>query len=161
MTRRGQSGLEYTLITAFALLALTPVMYLLFTSLSGYETETASAQVSAIGRQVVATAERVYHFGAPSKLTLSVQMPRGIANLTVQHNDPVVSGCSRCTELVFTLSNRAQVITSSKVDIHGPTPGVTNAAGVTIYTFNESFFNPGVRAYTLEAFPGYVELRQS
>lgn len=150
--------MEYILVTGFALLILTPVIYLLYSSMRSYETETSSAQASAIGRELLATAERVWHHGPPSRLTVEVSMPAGITNMTLRRNDPA-SGCTKCTELIFTLTTGGFVVTSSPVDVRTDgTPLVE--VGVTTYAFNTSVHSPGVRRFTLEAFGDHVELQQ-
>ena len=152
------------MVTGFALLALTPVIYLLYNSMQGYQTETANAQGSAVARDIIATAERAWAHGPPTRLTLPINMPQGILNISIRRHD-TASGCTKCTEILMTLNTRGIIVASSAVDIHGVDAPVTETDSMgytsTIYLFNQSLISPGSRRLTLEAFKDYVELRQS
>ena len=160
MTSKGQSGIEYIVVTGFALLALTPVLYLLFTSVQSYQTETASAQMSAVGRELIATAERVYHSGPPSKLTVEVRIPDGVQAMIIRRNNPDTTTCTKCTELLYVLNSGGQVVSSTQVDVHGVEPWEDDG-GVSTYPFNQSMVSAGTRRFTLEAVQNYVILRQA
>ena len=167
MSRRAQSGIEYVVITGFALVILTPVIYLLITSLRSYEQETTSAQASAIARTIFATAEQVQHYGAPSRLTINARVPDGIESVVVRRNNATwmrkngENPCTKCTEIMFTLKSGVEVVASTFVDVRNATGGTTDEHSVTTYGLDSSFFAPGVRNFQLEAFPDHVELKQT
>jgi ABC-type glycerol-3-phosphate transport system permease component len=158
---RAQSGIEYIVVTGFALMALTPVFYMLYTSMSGYNLETTSAQASAIGREVFSTAERVWSAGSPSMLTIEVRVPSGLTNLTIRRHASG-SGCTKCTEMVFKLAQGGEVTESTAINVTGTgLADITSEPGSTTYHFNNTFITPGTRRFTLEAFPDHVEFRQA
>jgi uncharacterized protein (UPF0333 family) len=156
-SRRAQAALEYTVVIGFALLILTPIFYVMFTSMRGYEEQTSAAQASAIAREIFATAERVHHHGAPSRLTIEVRVPDGLSNLTIRRNNPA-SGCTKCTEMVYTLKNQAEVVASTFVDVRGGTNVGTEE--MPVYQFDQTYVNPGARRFVLEAYADHVELSQ-
>jgi Flp pilus assembly pilin Flp len=117
---RGQASIEYMLIIGFVMIMLLPVVYLLFTSLQEYQAETAYSQSFAAGREILATAERVYHHGPPSRLTVQVRMPAGIKNIMLRRHYPLApQTCTKCTELLFNLTSGSTVSVSTAVDVRG------------------------------------------
>lgn len=118
---RGQASIEYMLIIGFVILMFLPVVYLLFTSLQEYQAETAYSQSFAAGREILATAERVYHHGPPSRLTVQVRIPAGIKNVTLRRHYPIApETCTKCTELFFNLTSGSEVSVATAVDVRGP-----------------------------------------
>ncbi len=156
LSRRGQSGTEYIIVTGFALLVLTPFIYLLFTYSQGYEAETSGAQVSGIGRELFATVDRVYHSGPPSKLTVQVRMPEGITNMTIRRNSG--GTCTKCTELLFGTRIGGEVVVSTNIDVRGYNPPTHPTATDTVYSFNSTYTTAGTKRFTLEAVNDYVML---
>ncbi len=118
MAKRGQSGVEYMVVLAFALAIFVPLLYLLFSSYSGYSAETAQAQAAQMVREIVATSERVWHHGPPTRLTFEMRVPDRISNVTIRRNNPG-SGCTECTELVIFMQDGGSASASTFVDIRG------------------------------------------
>lgn len=160
------------MIMGFALVLFIPLLFMLFQSLRGYEKESGQVQASAIARELVATAERVWHHGPPSRLTFESRFPDGIANMTIRRNDPT-SGCTKCTEVLFEFHSGARATTSTIVDIRGVdtvippalTPDATSTldatSGVITWAFDPSYFGQGSRRLTLETFTDHVTLSRT
>lgn len=164
--------MEYLVIMGFALVLFIPLLFMLFQSLRGYEKESGQVQAAALSREIVATAERVWHHGPPSRLTFEARMPDGIANMTIRRNDPATTLCVKCTEIMFEFHSGAKASASTNVDIIGidtiippaTTPDATrsvDANGVVTWAFDPSYFGQGVRRLTLETFTTNVTLRRT
>jgi hypothetical protein len=81
---RGQSAIEYLIITAFAFLLLIPIVLIAYTQSARFTNDVAAAQVQKVGNQIVDAAHQVWYAGPPAKTTLTLYFPDGIDLITIQ-----------------------------------------------------------------------------
>jgi len=75
--------MEYLFIMGFALLITIPLIILYYTQSSRFAEETASASIERAARQISEAADTVYFLGAPSKRTITVDLPNGIRDTEI------------------------------------------------------------------------------
>jgi hypothetical protein len=149
---RGQSAIEYLIITAFVLGVLVPALLLVTKTVADYRQATALNALNRIGQDLLANAESVFFFGPPSQVILAVEMPDGVRNMSLHRNDPA-GGCTRCTELRFSVGRDQELILSTDVDVRG-LPPMYDGAGTT--AFNQTYYSPGRKRILIKALPSYV-----
>ena len=93
--------MELLMIAGFIFIVLIVLIYLLFSYFSQQQGELTASQADAIAKQLVESAEKVYYFGEPSKVKVEANMPDGILEMVIRHNDPAATGCIDCTEIRF------------------------------------------------------------
>lgn len=87
MKKRGQISIEY-----MAIVGITTIVVISLLAISNYysqqmEETINTNQIDGIAKEIVDTAESLYYFGEPSKVTLKVYLPRGIKQATVGPNE--------------------------------------------------------------------------
>ncbi|MBI2143864.1 hypothetical protein HYU17_01780 [Candidatus Woesearchaeota archaeon] len=82
--RKGQAALEYAMIATVVGVLLLPAIYLFLhsskESLEGID----HSQLDKLGRDMVATAEKVYYMGPPSRILMEPRMPDNVLNISIQ-----------------------------------------------------------------------------
>lgn len=143
---RSQSAIEYILLTGLVLLFIIPLSVISINMLAKYRQTSSEAQVNRLGNDLVATAELVQSYGAPSQLILPAVMP-AIKQISVITN---TASCTRCTELRFNLSS-SQVYFQTTVPIRqaGKTPDDCKAPLECVLP--SSFSTPGNKRFVLKA----------
>jgi len=110
MLKYAQSALEYLLIIALVLGIVVPTTYLLFRYTSESNVQIIDSQINQIGRNIIDTAKIVHFSGEGSKLTLEVNIPEGVYNISILSN----------RELVFNISTEfgeSEMVFFSSTDI--------------------------------------------
>ncbi len=129
--KRGQVAIEYISIMGFVMII---VIFLVYTA-QYYSREvqdtTSLQQVDKIAKLIIDSAEQVYYLGEPSKLTLNVNMPARVENISLSNNE--------VTFIIRTQSGKTDISYPSDVNISG---------GISI--------PEGVKRIKLEARKGYV-----
>ena len=163
MRKKGQAAVEYLIITGFALAIILPLTYLIYNYSQQSYGEVAEAQVTTIGRQIVANAETMFYLGEPSRITLDSTMPAGVFNMSIYKNDPITK-CVRCNELRFIVlkgSAFQEVVISSSVNIT-IAPDIRASIGTTgnetVEVFNRSMYSEGLKRITIAAKEDSVEI---
>ena len=114
MARRAQFATEHILVVAFGLLIIIPIVYFFYSYSIGQVEEVSYTQISKTGNDIINNAEIVYYMGKPSRITLDVNMPDKVMNITILGNKELVFfidvGKGNYTEMAF----------SSNVPIAGP-----------------------------------------
>lgn len=146
---RAQSAVEYILLTALILLFIIPLSILSINILGQYRQTSAEAQLNRIGNDLIATAELVQGYGAPSQLVVPAVLPQGVQVMSVTTNVPS-SGCTRCTELGFTLP-RGELYFQTSVIIRpaGKNPG--DCVYPSVCELSQTHRTPGNKRYVLQA----------
>jgi len=90
MKIKAQSALEYLMIIAISLGIIIPTAFLFFKYSSDTNYLVLSSQIDQIGRSMKDTAEIVYFSGEGSKLTIEVNMPKEINNISIVGNREIV-----------------------------------------------------------------------
>ena len=80
---RGQSSMEYLIITGFSLLLLFAIMAVAYYQTSTFSGDVAAAQVQKVGNQIVDAANIAYYAGPPTKKTITVYFPDHINEVIV------------------------------------------------------------------------------
>lgn len=81
--RKGQAAFEYILVAAVIGIMIIPAAYLFFRYSSSSADQIDKAQLDKLGRDMMASAERVYFQGPPSRTELEARMPKNVVNLSV------------------------------------------------------------------------------
>lgn len=92
--RGGQVSIEYLMVMGFALLIVVPLFLIYYEQANRLGDETTGASIQRAAVQVAETADTVYYLGAPSRRTLTVDLPENIQGVAL-------SGRS----IVFTVSS--------------------------------------------------------
>ena len=156
LRKRSQAATEYIMIVGFVMVLLTPLTYLIYSYSQQYSSEVAHAQALDIGSRIVDSAESIFYFGEPSRITLDVSMPSGITGMAAFNSN---FSCSACTELRFYFADESEVIAPSFVRINFTDAARWNYGHVTVYNASSRSFSPGKRSFQLYAFNDYVEVR--
>jgi hypothetical protein len=129
--KKGQISIEYMAVVGMVTLIVLVMFALSQYYLGEIRTTVNSNQVDQIGKLIVENAETVYYHGEPSKVTLSVQMPKGVQSITIYEN-----------EITFTITRRG-----GDVDIYYPS---------TVPLQGNISTTHGPRNIEIEASGGYV-----
>jgi len=142
--KRGQSAMEFLLLSGFIFVAITVGVGLLYSQGTKTMWDMASAQLRDVCLDIAESSEAVYYDGEPARRTLDVTFPKGIENLEIVVNDPS-TGCEQCTEIRFYLKKGKDVekiICSTMVNI-------------TTFIENRSF-SPGLKHIQINAIQDFV-----
>ena len=90
---RGQSAMEYLIITGIAFLLLIPVVLIAYTQSARFADDVAAAQIQKIGQEIIDGAQAVWYAGPPAKTTRTLHFPHGVRAIDFQNQT-----------LVFTVS---------------------------------------------------------
>lgn len=145
------------MIVGFILLILTPIIYLVYDYSNKYSMDIAVAQTNDIGHRIVDSAESIYYFGKPSRVTLELNMPSSIVNMTIFSQDPK-TGCSMCSELRFSFEDVDHTVVAipSIVMLRGDNSTYNYLTKITV--FNRTAYSSGLRKIQLTAYDEYVEV---
>jgi uncharacterized protein (UPF0333 family) len=80
---RGQSSMEYLIITGISFLFLFAIMVVAYYQSATFSTDVAGAQVQKVGNQIVDAADIAYYAGPPTKKTITVYFPDHIKTITI------------------------------------------------------------------------------
>ena len=81
--KRGQAALEYAMIVTVVGVLLLPAVYLFFHYSQKSVEQIDQAQLDKLARDIVATAEKVYYLGPPSRILIESRMPGNVRNITI------------------------------------------------------------------------------
>ncbi len=81
--KEGQASFEYILVAAVIGLTVLPAAYLFYRYSFSTADQIDKAQMDKLGRDLAATAEKIYYQGAPSRTELEARMPKGILNVSI------------------------------------------------------------------------------
>lgn len=94
LSRKGQVAMEFLMITGFFLLIVIPTIFYFYTYTQESTIDVEISKASAIGNSVIETAETVYYYGKDAKLTMNIDLPSGVQNMSVRcENDDAMAGC--------------------------------------------------------------------
>lgn len=105
--------MEYTLVIALLFVLLIPGVYLYYTYSQTSIQEISSAKITDIGNSIINNAENSYYLGKGSKITLDVNMPNGLTNMSI-NCDNITSSPPRYCEVVFQLLGVNEIVYSTK-----------------------------------------------
>lgn len=129
--RRGQSSVEFLVVTGIGLLMLTGVAMVYLSYTRGSSDSVRLQQVNAIGETILQQASRVYGLGSNSWISVDVSMPEGVQDVyTVENNT-----------LVFDVSTSNGIVSQpvfSTIPIFG-----VNQSGVRWYITNGTVIHSG------------------
>jgi len=156
---KAQVSMEYLLLFLFVTMLLSVASYLIYDYYKSYDRSVTISRADTIANEIMITAEKIHYFSAPSKITLTAEMPEGINSIGIYTNNPA-TGCTKCTELRFGVSYEggSDVISSTKVPVRG-CDGYDGGTGNTI--FPERYFSRGRKEFTITAMEDnedYVEI---
>lgn len=89
-TRKSQASLEYMVILAFTLLILLPAFYIFYSFTSQSNQQIADAQIDTIGTSIIENAQFVHYAGESSKVTLDLDLPTNVQNISIVANRELV-----------------------------------------------------------------------
>jgi hypothetical protein len=82
----GQVSFEYMIVVALVAAVLLPTLYLFYGRTQGTIQEIDQTRIDKIGRDVIATAEKVYFSGPPAIITLEKELPKNIVSMRISTN---------------------------------------------------------------------------
>ena len=112
--RKGQIGLEYLLITAFAAAMIGLAMTAFFTQSSKVAKDADFQKIDVMGTEMIEAAKQVFYAGGYSKQTLKYAMPNSVLLISVPNEH----------EIMFTVNTDAgssELVYFSDVPIEGST----------------------------------------
>lgn len=142
MKKRGQFSFEYLLVVGFALLIVIPLTYYGYVSFQESRTEVNVASVNKIGYEIINNAKSVYYLGKLSRVTLELNFPEGIENMTILEDTS-----TETSEHIYYLEIDilgSEMLFRSDVPLSG--------------TFTEENFNPGLKNVRLQYLTDSVEV---
>jgi uncharacterized protein (UPF0333 family) len=80
---RGQISIEYLLILGLSLAVLIPASYLFYQYSQGSNEQVVRGQIDTIGSQVLTQARNVYTLGQGNRVTLTLEIPGAVKNITI------------------------------------------------------------------------------
>ncbi|PIN86401.1 hypothetical protein COV19_04945 [Candidatus Woesearchaeota archaeon CG10_big_fil_rev_8_21_14_0_10_44_13] len=90
MVKRGngsaQASVEYLMVAGIAFAIILPMVYIFYTYSTDMGQEVTFMKLGRINNELVRTAEEFYYLGAPSKTTVSFEMPFGLYDVQVSEN---------------------------------------------------------------------------
>lgn len=139
--RRGQAALEYAMVVTVVGVLLLPAVYLFFNYAKGSTEQIDQAQLDKLGRDTVATAEKVYYLGPPSRILIETRMPDKVMNISIQKYMP-----AGINVLIFNVTVTGSGVQSfaydSRVNINGTFGGALAERSV----------SPGNQQINIEAY---------
>ncbi|MEA3431033.1 MAG: hypothetical protein U9R08_07200 [Nanoarchaeota archaeon] len=147
MKKRGQFSLEYLLVVGFALVIIIPITYWGYTSFQESRAEINVAAVNKIGYSIVNNAKNVYYLGKLSRVTLELNFPEGIENITVVTDDQVDDSGDPTGEILYYLEIDvfdSEILFRSDVPLSGD--------------FIPVNYNPGIKNVKLQYLTTDVEI---
>ena len=87
--KRGQISIEYLILIGFVVFIVIIMIAVSLQYTSGIEDRLKQNQINAFANKIVNSAEIVFFAGEPSKITLSVYLPRGVDSVTVNTDEIV------------------------------------------------------------------------
>ncbi len=130
--KRGQAAFEYMLTAAVVGIMILPAAYLFLKYSQSSADQIDKAQLDKLGRDIVATAERVYFQGPPSRTELEARLPKNVLNVSIigKWN----TGTQELVMLAGGANGVAEFPYPSKVNINGSFSGglfnITTSAGI-------------------------------
>ena len=140
MERKGQAAFEYMLVALVIGAMILPAAYLFFRYSQSSADQIDKAQLDQLGRNIVATAERVYFQGPPSRTELEARMPQNVLNVSVIGNWN--TGTQELVMIVGGPNGVAEFPYPSKVNINGSFNG----------SLNEITVGAGIKKVEIEAY---------
>jgi hypothetical protein len=98
--KRSQASLEYTMIIAFSLLMIIPIIIIFGNEKENTKTKINVFQVDQIAQKIADTSSKVYYMGAPSQSTIKIKMPYNVENIEIINK-----------EIIFYLKSQNNIIT--------------------------------------------------
>jgi len=136
-TKKSQAAMEYLIVSAVLIMIILPAVYVFYNYSHTTTKEISLARVNDIGKKIIHTAEQVYFLGEDSKITMIVNMPEDIEDISILPEDT-----KNIYELVFNIAE-TEVVFWSDVPIREPKePNMV---------YDETTWSPGQKEITLEA----------
>jgi len=89
--KKGQVGLEYLLIVGLVTFVIIAIM-LVAMYYSGMSKDLLNVnQIESFGNKVTSTAETVFYYGSPSRVTLTAYLPEGVNSIEIIENSVVIT----------------------------------------------------------------------
>ncbi|MBS3164611.1 hypothetical protein J4439_04220 [Candidatus Woesearchaeota archaeon] len=127
--RRGQIGLEYMMIFAFALMITLPFIFYFFFYTSGPSAETDTYQAQLVARRIVDNAEVAYSLGEGARTTVRVHIPSTVMDSAIMDNSVVFA--------VYVRGGTSEVAYPSEVNLNGTLPNSSGTYRIHIEAFQD------------------------
>ena len=88
---RSQIGIEYLIIIAFVTLAVLTVLVLAYFFSGVTKDQLRISQSEQFGLQLVNSGESVFFAGEPSEATISLYLPNGVKNISIESDNVVIT----------------------------------------------------------------------
>jgi hypothetical protein len=90
MEKKGQFSIEYLVITAFGIIAVTVMAFLLYSQFTKQTAEVDMTQMQKFGNTLIDTISKLNYMGGSSSLTLTGNFPGKFVNATVENNRTLI-----------------------------------------------------------------------
>ena len=117
--KKGQISTEYIIIISFITFVVLSIIGVALFYSSQIQESIKFGLIENIAQKVTSSAEAIYYSGEPSRITLTLYIPRGVKSIEIANNDLIFS--------VSALGGDAKLAYSRKVPIEGvltSTPGI-------------------------------------
>lgn len=111
MEKRGQISFEYMILVGFVTFIIISTLALAYIYSGSIKDQIKDSQINNYAKKIVATAEKVFYQGEPSKATISVYLPDGVEDVSIYQNNIFVT--------LQTSSGTEKISFSSDVPIEG------------------------------------------
>lgn len=108
---KAQYSVEFLLVAAFSLLMVFILINVMQEEYQSNQDSIRMGQIESIARDITYNAERIYYQGKPSKITLEIQMPDKVRNVTIKNRE--------LTFFMETSSNIVETTTVSSINLDG------------------------------------------
>ncbi len=88
---KGQSGIEYLIITGFVTLAVTTILIAAYFYIGISRDRIRINQIETIATKIISSAESVFFAGEPSQTTITIYMPQGIKNIEFNEKNLIIT----------------------------------------------------------------------
>ena len=83
---RGQVSVEYILVVGFAMLMITPLIFIFYSESNNMQSDISNQQADKIANELVKAADQVYFQGPPTTQTIKIYMPENVKEVVVGSN---------------------------------------------------------------------------
>ena len=89
-SRRAQVSMEYLVVVGIALLILIPGSYFFYKYSRNTNDQVVRSQIDSVGSQIVSQAKSVYSFGKDNRVTIDINIPAEVKNVTLYDGEELV-----------------------------------------------------------------------
>jgi uncharacterized protein (UPF0333 family) len=89
--KRGQSSMEYLVLMGFLAFVIVGIVGVGFYYSTTINDRIKSSQVANFANKITSTSDMVFYSGEPSKSTITVYLPDGVAELRIINNSLIIS----------------------------------------------------------------------